>query len=91
MTHCNNLIHKHTLPICLRYYLLVNRLLAVDKYVIVEAMGEPKCFADWKGKRVRLVMVSRLGDVGITYKLEQKNGYSHRVSVDELSNFGPTP
>lgn len=86
--HCDDFIHEHMLPICLRYWLLVNRLPAIDKCVIVEAMGEPKCFATWKGtKRVRMVMASRFGDIGITTKLNSNKGYDIRVPIDHLSNF----
>ncbi len=86
-THCDNAIHDHKLPICIRYFLLVNRLPSVDRYIIVEAQGEPVCFATWEGKRVRLVMASRMGDVGITTNLDAESGYRWRVSVDDLSDF----
>ena len=91
MTHCDELIHEYKLPICLRYYLLVNRLPAVDKCIIIEANGEPTCYADYKGKRVRLVMASRFGDVGITAKLDQAHGYTQRVNINGLSNFSSEP
>jgi hypothetical protein len=89
--HCDNYIHNHEYPICLRYWLLFNRLPAVDMCVVREAMGEPKCFATWKNKRVRLVMASRFGDVGITTNLDADYGYSSRVSVAELSDFSAEP
>lgn len=37
-----------------------------------------------KGTLVRIVMVSRFGDVGITPDLEDSIGYVARVSLDEL-------
>lgn len=37
-----------------------------------------------KGTLVRIVMVSRFGDVGITPDLEDSHGYVARVSLDEL-------
>jgi hypothetical protein len=48
----------------------------------------PVLLADYKGTRVRVVMASRLGDVGITKILKDENGYTDRVFVQELSNFG---
>ncbi len=42
---------------------------------------------DDKGKRIRAVMASRFGDVGITEDLTAERGYSSRVAVEELSNF----
>lgn len=43
------------------------------------------------GHRVKIVMVSRFGDVGITEDLEAENGYAARVLLDDLCNFGATP
>ena len=44
-----------------------------------------------KGTRVRIVMASRLGDVGITTDLSAENGYSHRIPVEYLSEFSEVP
>ena len=43
------------------------------------------------GSRVRVVMASRFGDVGITPNLEEVHGYVARVSVEDLTDFGETP
>lgn len=47
------------------------------------------------GTRVKIVMVSRFGDVGITDDLTAENGYHLRVNIDELEqkfeNFGNKP
>lgn len=43
------------------------------------------------GHRVRIVMVSRFGDVGITEDLDSENGYGARVSIDSLCSFGVNP
>lgn len=40
------------------------------------------------GHRVKIVMVSRFGDVGITEDLEAENGYAARVALDDLCDFG---
>lgn len=40
-----------------------------------------------KGTRVKVVMASRLGDVGITKKLDADSGYDLRVAVEHLTNF----
>jgi len=87
LDHCDNYIHEYKQPICLRYWLLFNLLPAVDMCVIREVHGDPKCFAIWKGKRVRLVIASRFGDVGITRHLDADHGYQTRVSIKELSDF----
>ena len=85
--HCDFVITDFDFPICLRYFLLVNRLPAADKLIIEEAKGRPTCFASYKGKRVRITMASRFGDVGISENLEQEHGYQQRVLINELSNF----
>lgn len=40
------------------------------------------------GTRVKIVMVSRFGDVGITDDLAAENGYAARVLLADLCNFG---
>lgn len=39
------------------------------------------------GTRVKIVMVSRFGDVGITEDLLAENGYGARVALTDLCNF----
>ena len=39
------------------------------------------------GTTVRIVMVSRFGDVGITEKLDRETGYGKRVELDKLANL----
>jgi hypothetical protein len=83
---------KHVLssrsPQCVRWFLFVKLLPAIVQPLVCEKTGgEPRLFADYKGKRVRVTMASRFGDVGITDDLTKEHGYSTRVSVDDLSNF----
>ncbi len=51
----------------------------------------PRLFADYEGERVRLTMASRLGDVGITQRLDAEFGYELRVMLDALTNFSENP
>ena len=88
---CDDYIHDANYPVCLRYYLLVNRLPALDGALIRVMKGAPKCFATRNGKRVRIVMASRFGDVGITPHLNHEHGYVERVYLSELSDFGEEP
>ena len=89
-THCDDYIHDHRQPLCLRWFLLVHRLPDADK-ILCEEMGiKPTLFADHEGKRVRVVMVSRFGDVGITSNLTLAHGYGARVAVEDLTNFSAT-
>lgn len=88
--HCDQAINDFRQPVCLRYFLLVNRMPALDKNLIIQSVGFPKCFATHEGQRVRLVMASRIGDVGITSDLNAEDGYQKRVSLDDLSDFSNT-
>lgn len=86
--HCDDYIDDPNEPEVLRKYLDRARapahgMLSTDSY--------PKLFADYKGNRVRVVMASQFGDVGITMKLDIECGYTKRVYVAELSNFGDKP
>lgn len=74
-------------PTCVRWFLFTNLLPATFKRLVIEKCGAPKLFANYKNKRVRVVMASRFGDVGITENLTTNHGYSSRVYMDELSNF----
>ena len=86
--HCDDYIDDPTQPECLRVFL---------DHVRSPAHGglrddpRPKLFANYAGKRVRVVMASRLGDVGITSNLSAEHGYDRRVAVSSLSNFGDQP
>jgi hypothetical protein len=85
--HCDEVINDYQANSHLRWFILINRMPAMLKCLASEMGCEPKLFADYMGKRVRVVMASRLGDVGITEDLDAENGYSERVYVDALTNF----
>ncbi len=88
---CDDYICDLKAPDCLRWFLLVNRLPAIEQWLAERMAGAPKLFADYKGRRVRVVMASRLGDVGITTKLSRDHGYDNRVMVESLSKFSDAP
>ncbi len=91
MRHCDSYIHDLSQPLCLRFWLLVHRLPAADGELLNRAGVNPTLFADTPtGKKVRLVMASRLGDVGITRDLASEQ-YEDRVHLESLSNFSEHP
>lgn len=45
----------------------------------------PPVFATLDGRRVRLMMASRFGDVGVNFNLDARSGYSRRVLLDQLT------
>jgi hypothetical protein len=91
--HCDDYIDDETQPKCLRQFLRYCRWPA-SYQIRAERLRikKPILFADWqryknKKKRVRLVMASRFGDVGIARDLNAESGYDWRVPVETLSNF----
>jgi hypothetical protein len=92
--HCDDYIDDLEAPECLREFLKFMRAPAVQRLG-----GEsPKLFATYKEpdgsggrkgrtRRVRVVMASRMGDVGITPNLKLENGYEWRVAVSDLKDF----
>lgn len=102
MRHVDTYIDDLSQPECLRKFLHYNRLPATCKcaeytprldliepelHQYIWTDKAPTLFADFEGKRVRVVMASRFGDVGITENLQAAHGYSKRVWVSMLSNF----
>jgi len=85
--HCDRYINDRDFPLALRWFLYVKRVPAGDIQLLIEKTGEPKLFAKYKGDWIRVVMASRLGDIGITTHLEDEYGYSNRVAVSDLSDF----
>lgn len=85
--HCDEYIHDHQAPMCLRWFLYRHRVPAIDGLLMHQNGVNPKLFATYGDNRVRVVMASRFGDVGITEHLEDENGYSVRVLVSDLKDF----
>ena len=87
---CDSYICDLEAPDCLRWFLLVNRLPAIEAWLVERMAGAPKLFAAYKGKRVRVVMASRFGDVGISRHLGRAHGYYKRVMIEDLTHFNGT-
>ncbi len=98
--HCDDYIHDLSAPLPLRWWLLVNRMPAVDMLLANTAGVRPLLYANLvndaacgrAGDRVQVVMASRMGDVGITRYLEAAGPdgftpYETRVPLAELTNF----
>jgi hypothetical protein len=92
--HCDDLIDDPEAPEALREFLAFHRQPAISK------RGDgPPLFATLKhhaetgrkGDRVRCVMASRLGDIGITTKLTDIRVYEARVDLDWLEDFSRGP
>jgi hypothetical protein len=86
--HCDNYIDDKDSPIVLRRFLRYHRWPATYE-CLANSIGvkRPQLFATFEGTRVKVVMASRMGDVGITTNLAAVDGYQLRVLVKHLSNF----
>ena len=73
-THCDDYIDDPSQPECLRAFLDHARSPAHGSF---RPEPRPTLFADYQGRRVRVVIASRLGDVGITSNLAVERGYEH--------------
>lgn len=86
--HCDDYIDDPTQPEALRAFLARARspahgLLSPDPY--------PTLFADHEGSVVRVLVASRMGDVGFSYDLTKTHGYDRRVFLESLTNFRTKP
>lgn len=95
--HCDEYIEDPAQPECLRKFLDRARMPAHGMLV---KEPYPKLFATYQGKgwrgvekgdRVRVVMASRMGDVGCTKNLEAESGYQLRTAIADLSDFSDQP
>lgn len=83
--HCDDLRSAPETPPCVKAYLDVARAPAHGNG------AAPPLFATHNGRRVRIVMASRFGDVGITAALDATRGYEKRVFLPDLSEFSGAP
>lgn len=87
--HCDDVVEDYEAADCLRFWLLINRLPAILKFLCDEVGVKPELYAKLGKVQVRVVMASRMGDVGITPNLGTDRGYDRRVFVDQLTDFSP--
>lgn len=99
MKHCDDYIDDESQPLLLRRFIRYWRWPAIYRSRAERwKVKEPKLFADytpwwflwWRKTRVRAVLASRMGDVGVTPDLK-RGGYRLRVAVSQLSNFSEQP
>jgi hypothetical protein len=83
--HCDDIADAKDAPECVLAFLAIARAPA-------HGIGRetPKLFATLDGHRVRVVMASRFGDVGVTRHLDRDHGYEKRVYLPTLSDFSAT-
>lgn len=86
--HCDDYLDDPQAPAVLRTFLDFARAPAHGQLL---PKPHPCLFADYEGRRFRVTMASRLGDVGITTNYDAELGYDIRVRVSQLSNFSAVP
>ena len=86
--HCDDYIDDPAAPAALRKFLAFARAPAHGQLL---PRPHPTLFADHEGKRVRVTMASRFGDVGVTSDLAAEVGYETRVPVSQLTGFSEAP
>lgn len=82
--HCDDYIDDHAAPAPLRAFLEWARSPAHGH---TRPKPYPTLFATYKGRRVRVTMASRMGDVGISSDHTATGGYDARVYVEQLTDF----
>lgn len=86
--HCDEYIDDPAQPEVLRRFLDRARSPAHGR---MSSEPFPKLFATYQGERYRVVMASRMGDVGLSKKFDKDHGYDLRVAVEDLTEFGDAP
>lgn len=92
--HCDRVIDDETAAPALRAFIAYERQPTIGK----DPRRRPRLFADYfgtdplcsgmVGRRCRVVMASRFGDVGVRFtELTREHGYSTRCWLSELQNF----
>lgn len=86
--HCDDYIDDPTQPEVLRKFLDRARSPA---HGMLDKTPAPQLFATYRGKRYRVTMASRLGDVGLNEDFAKDHGYSIRTAIEDLSQFSDRP
>ena len=81
--HCDDLWATKAVSPCVLAFLDAARAPAIEQV----GKEQPNLFASYGGKRVRVTMASRFGDVGITEDLQRAYGYDNRVYLPDLTDF----
>lgn len=68
-------------------FLFIKGLDAVSNMICTPLMKDIKIFCTFKNETYRVTGCSRLGDVWINSNLDEENGYTNRVNVEECSNW----
>ena len=79
-------IYDYDMPDFVRAFLAMHALPAMEAWSIRSAGYMPILYGRYNGKPVRVVMVSRFGDVGVT-GVDVEFGYYERCSIYEVTEY----
>jgi len=79
-------LYDFTLPDYVRAFLAIHQGNAHETSTIELAGLMPKLYGTYEGRPCRVVMVSTLGDVGISFEDKESN-YAERVSIYDLTDY----
>lgn len=89
-THVDEFIDDYRADAYARWVLMHFRLPA-HGHAFEKFMAGNRLFCTYEGKRYRVTVASRLGDIGIHSDFAKDHGYTERVSVDQCSAWGAEP
>lgn len=80
-------LYDHNLPAFVRAFIAMTDQPATITSTLREAGMTPKLYATYKGRRCRIILLSAMGDIGITWE-DKEFGYDERgITWPELSEF----
>jgi hypothetical protein len=86
-THCDDYAQGSSGHPAARWFIFVHRLPYTLRALCASRFPTPTLYATLDGRRVRVVMASRLGDLGVTSRLDDESSYERRVFVNSLEDF----
>lgn len=89
--HVDDFIDDYRTPEYTRAFLLCLRLPAMQKIAFRHFMAGRRLFCTHAGERYRVVMASRMGDVGLSKNFDVEDGYSLRVPPTECTDWSADP
>ncbi len=90
-THCDDYAQSSSGHPAARWFIFVHRLPYTLRALCASRFPMPTLYATFYRRRIRVVMASRIGDVGITSRLDEATSYERRVFIDSLEDFSEEP
>jgi len=79
-------LYDFKLPDFVRSFIAIKSMNATCTFAIEDAGHMPTLYGVYLGKPVRVTLVSRLGDVGVSYT-DRLHGYDERCSIYDVKDY----